>query len=75
VARIFAQAAGQVEAAQRRGYQDRAVQLLRQTLQQQSLSVRTAFWHKVVKNDRVWKGVQHHPEFRQLVGDFGQESR
>jgi tetratricopeptide (TPR) repeat protein len=73
-ARIFAQAAGQVETAQRRSYQDRSVQLLRQTLQQQSLTARTAFWHKVVKNDRAWKGLQQHPEFRQLVGDFGQES-
>jgi tetratricopeptide (TPR) repeat protein len=74
-ARVYALAASQADMAQRRGYQDRAIQLLERALQQQSRAVRTAFWHKVVTTDRAWKLLQRHPGFVRLVGAFGQENR
>jgi tetratricopeptide (TPR) repeat protein len=70
-ARIYAHVASQAEAGQRRGHQDRALQLLQRTLRQQSPALRRAFWHKIVKTDRVWKALQHHPGFVQLVDEFG----
>jgi tetratricopeptide (TPR) repeat protein len=74
-ARIYALAAGQAEAAARRPYQDRAIQLLRHALQHQAVSARSAFWHKVVTIDRAWKSFQHHPGFVQVADEFSQEGR
>jgi tetratricopeptide (TPR) repeat protein len=79
-ARIFAQAAGYIDAhpemhgrlaAARAGYQKRALALLRQAMKLQKPADRARFWKERVMPDIALYSVRSLPEFTTLAANYG----
>jgi tetratricopeptide (TPR) repeat protein len=79
-ARIYAQAAGKMDAAgplgdsqreQRLRYQDRAVDLLSAALRQQPADERAGFWRDYAEKDPALRPLVRVPAFAQLALEYG----
>jgi serine/threonine protein kinase/tetratricopeptide (TPR) repeat protein len=81
--RVYAQAIGKVEAdanepnrkSQAREYQDRAVQLLRRSIEAVPAEQRGAFWHEYVQNDTALVAIYRSTEFLRLKSEYGKGVR
>jgi tetratricopeptide (TPR) repeat protein len=72
VARIYAQAAGKVDAGEvRTGYQERAVTLLRTALRLTPAAEQTRFWQEYVLAEVALEPVTRSLPFARLAGEYG----
>jgi tetratricopeptide (TPR) repeat protein len=79
-ARIYAQAAGKVDADARsspytqelrRHYEDRALGLLRQACEKSPIDQRAAFWKEYVQADPALRAVRRSPVYAHLAAEYG----